>query len=438
MHDMAPQGATTFEPRLRIEPATWGTRDGALSLSTLLVVGAAFAVYLVTALYLDARDGTSYFGADPDYYEVLARHTYDDTAARFHPSTVLLGLGWMKLFAPFEAWIAPHVTLKMMFAAVGALGVLGAITTFNILLPRGYGLFAGTLYASSLGVWYFAAIPESKILTASLSALYIAIYVRYRDDWNVWRTTGLNAVLAVACFNEIVAGFLIAIPAVDALLRGLNWSRVRWIGIQVAVALAMLIVLELVVNGGIVPKSTASQDQSHFALFLAYFARFRFDLGKFHDFAANWFFFNLVAPTPYALWWPQTGGYFEPRIMAYAASPLAYVAISLVAAMIVVGLASGARAASFGPADGLLLPLAAYAIVRAIFFILFVPNEALLFSPAVTLPHWLFVLVPFAASRLPGKRAVLAVLCVLLIVVNAGFMVGPTGWPALWGWMAGA
>lgn len=438
MHDIVPRGAVTFEPRLRIETATWDARERVLDLPALLVAGAACIVYLMSALYLDARDGTSYFGADPDYYEVLARHTYDYTAARFHPSTVILGLGWMQLFAPFESWIAPHVILKVMFAAVGALGVLGAITTFKILLPRGYGLLAGAIYASSLGVWYFAAVPESKILTASLSALYIALYVRYRDDWNARRTIGINAILAVACFNEIVAGFLVAIPAVDALLRGLNWSRIRWIGIQVLVGLLMLLALELFVNGGVVPESAASQDQSHFALFWAYFARFTFNPAKFHDFAANWFFFNLVAPTPYAAWWPQTGGYFEPSVFAYGASPIAFVAICLVVAMIVVGVVSGASAARLGPAGGLFLPLAAYVIVRAAFFIVFVPNEALLFSPAVTLPHWLFVLVPFAASRLPGKKTILAALCVLLIVVNAGFMVGPQGWTALGNWIAGA
>ncbi len=438
MHDMVPRGALTFEPRPLVETATWDVRERVLNLQTLLVVGAAFAVYLLTALYLDSRDGNAHFGADPDYYEVLAQHIYDNTAARFHPSTVILGLGWMKLFAPIEGWIAPHVILKFMFAAVGALGVLAAIMTFRVLLPRGYGLLAGAIYASSLGVWYFAAIPESKILTASLSALYIAVYLRYRDDWNTPRTIGLNAILAVASFNEVVAGFLIAIPAVDALLRGLTWSRARWIAIQVAVVLAMLLVLELVVNGGVVPRSAASQEQSHFALFWAYFARFTYNPARFHDFVANWFFFNLVSPTPYALWWPQAGGYFEPSVMAYGPSPIATVTVGLIGAMIVVGLASGAQAKSFGPADGLLLPIAAYAILRAMFFFVFVPNEALLFSPAVTLPHWLLILVPFAASRLPAKKALLAVLCVLLFVVNMGFMIGPKGWPAVWTWIAGA
>jgi hypothetical protein len=413
-------------------------RQRVLTLGAWLVAGVAFTAYLLTALYLGVRDGISYFGADPDYYEVLAGHTYDYTAARFHPGTVLLGLGWMKFFSPLEAWIAPHILLKAMFAAVGAAGVLGAIVAFTVLLPRGFGLLGGMIYASSLGVWYFAAIPESKILTASLSALYIAVYALYRHDWNARRTIGLNLILAVACFNEIVAGFLVAIPAVDALLRGINWSRVRWIAVQVAVTLATLLVLELFVNGWIVPESTSRAEQSHFALLIDYVMRLNYGPDKIHDFVASWFFFNLAAPTPWALWWSEFGGYFEASVAAYRWSPIAMATMLVIGLLIVAPFLPGMRGASFGAAQGLLLPLAAYAIVRAIFFVIFIPNEALLFSPAVTVPHWLFILVPFAASNFPAKRAILAVLCALLLVTNAGFMVGPDGWSAFWTWLADA
>lgn len=438
MSEYSPHASESYSAARPLGSAHTEERQGVLTLGAFLVVGAAFVVYLLSALYLDTRDGTSYFGADPDYYELMARHAYDHTAARFHPGTVVLGLGWMKLFSPLEAWIAPHILLKAMFAAVGALGVLGAIVAFTVLLPRGYGLLGGMIYASSLGVWYFAAIPESKILTASLSALYIAVYVLYRDDWNARRTIGLNVILAVACFNEIVAGFLIAIPAVDAWLRGMVWSRMRWIAVQVAVTLAALLVLEIFVNGWIVPESTSRAEQSHFALFIDYVLRFNYGPDKIHDFIASWFFFNLVAPTPHALWWSQFGGYFEPSVAAYRWSPIAMVTMLVIGLLIVAPFLPGMRGASFGAANGLLLPLAAYAIVRAIFFVIFIPNESLLFSPAVTVPHWLFVLVPFAASNFPAKRAVLAVLCVLLFVTNAGFMVGPDGWAAIWTRIAGS
>jgi hypothetical protein len=435
MHKRVPPEQLAYKARPRAEAAMCDVRERVLTPGAFLVVGVTFAAYLLSALYLGSRGGISYFGADPEFYQVLERHLQHDTATRFHPATVVLGLGWMKLFSPIEIWVAPHILLKAMFAAVGAVGVLGAIIAFTVLLPRGYGLIGGIIYASSLGVWYFAAIPESKILTATLSALYIAVYARYRDDWNERRTIGLNAILAMACFNEIVAGFLVAIPAVDALLRGINWPRIRWIGLQVAVGLIALLVLELVVNGWVVPKSGSPAEQSHFALFLHYVLKFKYGLAKFHDFFANWFLFNLVAPTPQALWWPQTGGYFEPSVAAYRGSPIALVALFIISMMIVVASLPGMRAASFGAADGLLLPLAAFAIIRAAFFVVFVPDEALLFSPSVTLAHWLILLVPFAASRVPAKGWVLAVLAICLIAANTGFILGRDVWTvgaALW------
>lgn len=431
MQKWGSRGLLTYESPPHTKAGKRDDRERLLTPSAILVVGVAFAVYLISALYLGGRGGISYFGADPEYYVVMDRHVHHHRATRFHPTTVALGLGWMTLFSPLETWVAPHILLKAMFAAVGAVGVFGAIAAFTVLLPRGYGLLGGILYASSLGVWYFAAIPESKILTATLSALYIAVYVRYRDDWNTPRTIGLNAILAVACLNEIVAGFLIAIPAVDALLRGIDWSRVRWIGVQVAIALTALLVLELLVNGWLIPKSGKPDEQSHFALLIHYVTKFKYSLAKFHDFGANWFFFNLVAPTPHALWWPQSGGYFEPSVAAYRASPIAMMAVVIIAMMIVAGSIAAARGASFGAADGLLLPLAAYAIVRAAFFIIFVPDEALLFSPAATLAHWLILLVPFAASRLPAKGLVLSILAICLFVTNAGFILGHDVWAFL-------
>lgn len=437
MDNHALRASFTYEPQPRDEAVLRDVRERLLTPAVMLIVGIAFAVYLLSALHLGARGAISHFGADPEYYVVMQHHMQHDTGTRFHPSTVALGLGWMKLFSPFESWIAPHILLKAMFAAVGAVGVLGAIAAFTVLLPRGYALLGGVIYASSLGVWYFSAIPESKILTATLAALYIAVYARYRDDWNTPRTIGLNAILAVACLNEIVAGFLIAIPAVDALLRGLNWRRVRWIGVQVAVALAALLVLELVVNGWLIPRSGSPAEQSHFALLLHYVMKFKYSLPKFHDFAANWYFFNLVAPTPHALWWPQAGGYFEASLSAYLSSPVSMLAVFIIASMIALAWIPAMRAASFGAADGLLLPIAAYAIVRAIFFFIFVPDEALLFSPGVTLAHWLLILVPFAASRFPAKRALLAILCGLLFAINSSFMVGPAGWSAVWTRIAG-
>ncbi len=430
MNDHAPHD---FSPRATVpnaEVAGEIAGRGLLAVGMALVTAIAFGVYWFTGVVLAERRAAAHFGADTSFFAVLADMAVHHRAARFHPLTTTLGLAWMKIFSPITPWLAPATILKALFAAVGALGVWAAMSIFARLLPRGYVLLAGILYGASLGVWYFSGIPESKIVTATLSVLYIAVYVHLRERWSLTGAIVLGVVLALGCLNEIVSAFLLAIPVVDALLRHrLDWRRSRWLGAHVPVVFVAWFVLEVFVNGWLVPESTYPEGQSHFNMLLYYIAKNDYGLASIHGFITNWFFFNIVAPTPHALKWAEAGGYFEPTMAAYLASPLA------LAALFIIGLIAAAsllpRTASLGPGGQLLLPLAAYALVRAVFFFIFNPTEPLLFSPAVTIAHWLILLVPFAASSFPAKRGLLAVLSVLLLVTNAGFMLGLEGWSGL-------
>jgi hypothetical protein len=412
----------------------------ALTAGTLSVTVLAFGVYWLTAVVLASRQASSHFGADTSFYAVLADMAVHHRAARFHPVTTTMGLAWMKTFSPLlTPWLAPAAILKAMFAAVGALGVWAAMSIFTVLLPRGYVLLGGILYGSSLGVWYFSGIPESKIVTATLSVLYIAVYVRLRENWSFKGATMLGVVLALACLNEVVSAFLLAIPVVDASMRyGFDWRRYRWLGAHVPVVLAAWVVLEVVVNGWLIPESTYQEGQSHFNMLLYYIAKNDYGLASIHGFISNWFFFNIVAPTPRAPMWPQAGGYFEPTLAAYLSSPIALLTLGTIVLLAIASIVARPRGASLGPAGQLLLPLMVYALVRAVFFFIFNPSEPLLFSPAVTIVHWLVLLVPLAASQLPAKRTLLCILCVLLFATNAAFMLGPDGWSGLMARFAGA
>lgn len=125
----------------------------------------------------------------------------------------------MQILHPLTLWVAPIYVLKAMFAAVGAVGVWAAASACAAVVPRGCALLFGAIYALSFGVWYFASIEESKIVTASLAALYIATYLRLRTRWTMRGAVLLSAILLFACLNEIVSGFLIVIPIVDTLVR---------------------------------------------------------------------------------------------------------------------------------------------------------------------------------------------------------------------------
>lgn len=425
LYDLDPRVAVRTAPPVEAAPA------GRLLTGGILVITVAtFILYWCTGILLAERRAAGHFGADTGFYAVLADMGVHYRAARFHPVTTVLGLAWMKAFSPLAGLLASATVLKGLFAAVGALGVWAAMSIFRALLPPGYVLLSGILYAGSFGLWYFAAIPESKIVTATLSTLYIAGYVRLRARWSLSGAIVLSIILALACLNEIVSCFLLAIPIVDALLRHkFDWREYRWLAAHVPVVLAAWFVLEVFVNGWLIPESKYPEGQSHFNMLLYYIARNDYSFASLHGFVANWFFFNLIAPTIVAPQWAAQGGYFESSMLAYLASPLPLAALLVLGLMAVASFLS--RAKGLGPAGQLMLPIAAYALVRAVFFFIFNPSEPLLFSPAATIAHWLILLVPFAASRLPAKRAVLAVLCVLVLASNAAFMLGPSGWSGL-------
>lgn len=394
----------------------------------LLLAVAAFVVYWRSAVILDARGAKAMFGADSPHYEYLRQSLINDRAARFHPLTIVLGLGWMKLLAPVTAWMTPAVLLNGLFAVVGAVGVWASTVTFATLLPRRLALLGGVLYAASLGVWYFSAIEESKIVTATLVVLYIAAYVRMRDRWTLGAAIGLSIILAMACLNEIVSAGLVAIPVVDAMARrGFDARREPWIAVHAMVVPAVWFFLEVFVNGRLIPETVHAEGQSHYNMLLYYLAKNDYGLASLYSFVLNWFLFNIAAPTPTAPLWAEFGGYFAPVFTNYFRS---LPTIGVVVSLAVVAVASLLpRARGLGSAGPLLLALAAYAFVRAAFFFFFNPAEPMLFSPAVTLVHWLILLVPFAASRFPAKEVVLAVLALCLIATNAGLILGRDVFP---------
>ncbi len=433
MNDASPVIISRSSPVRPVRHAGADAREPMHVLVPVLLALAAFAVYWRSAVILDGRSTTAMFGADSPHYEYLRQGAVNHRAARFHPVTIMLGLGWMKLFAPMTAWMTPAVLLNGLFAAVGAIGVWASTVTFATQLPRRLALLGGVLYAASLGVWYFSAIEESKIVTATLSVLYIAAYVRLRERWTLAGAVGLSAILVAACLNEIVSAALVAIPVVDAVVRrGLSARREPWIAVHALVIPISWLFLEVFVNGWLIPETINVEGQSHFNMLLYYLAKNDYGLASIYSFVLNWSLFNVAAPTPTAPLWAQYGGYFAPEFTSYLRSLPTIGVVASLAVIVVASVWPRYRARSLGTASALLLGLAAYGLVRAAFFLLFNPAEPMLFSPAVTLVHWLILLVPFAASRFPAKGWLLAVLAICLIVTNIGFILGHDVWAYRW------
>jgi hypothetical protein len=399
-----------------------------------VVAGAAFALYCLSALGLQARSGTTYFGADTGFYAVLASGDVIDRIARFHPTTIAMASVWMKIFNPLTLWVAPALLLKAMFAAVGAVGVWAAMSAFAEVVPRRYVALFGIIYAVSFGVWYFSSIEESKIVTASLSALYIASYLQLRKRWSVRGVVLLTAILVLACLNEIVSCFLIVIPMVDTLVRrGWMLRRNWWIAAHALAGPIAFVILEGVINGPLVTAGTHPEGRSHLSMLVFYVSVNDFSAASLYAFVVNWLFFNLAAPTQDAAHavaaWPDHQAYFEPALANYLSFPVSAGLAALFGVIVVACALPRQRAESAGNPAGILLALMAYTLIRGAFFFIFNPHEPLLFSSAVTLAHVLVISMLFVASSLPAKRMILAAFAILLFVTNGGFVIGAQSGP---------
>ena len=416
------------------------TRTAARQPQFALIALAAFGLYWLSSFLLVARGGTTHFGADTWFYTELAngnifeqladnKYYHLDRVFRFHPTTVVLAAGWMQIIEPLTSLISPLHLLRAMFALVGAAGVWAALWAFAAVVPQRCVALLGAIYASSLSVWYFSSLEESKIVTTTLIVLYLATYLHLRNNWTLRGALGLSAILLVACLNEIVAGFVIVVPVVDTLVRrGWDLRSYRWIAYHGLAGPLALAILELFMRGRMSPAGVHPEGANHLSMLVYYISTNDYGPTALYEFAVRWLFFSVAAPSLDARYFANPvnnyGGDFEPALANYFSSPVTGGLVVLFGAMLAASLLPRYRARGLGDLTGVMLGLLAFALVRGIFFLVLFPHEPVLFSPGVTLAHLLLVAIPFAASSFPWKRPVLAGFAALLFVTNASFIVG--------------
>lgn len=411
-------------PRTEAAPA----HETALWASELWLVLGATALYWLTSFILLSHNTASSFGNDSTLYTAIADGSIQDRLIRFHPVTVALAFDWMKILAPFSDWVAPHHLLTLMFSLIGGLGVWAALSAFRSVVPARYVMICGVIYACCLGSWYFSAVAESKIVTASLATLYIALYLKLRENWTVTGVWLMTGVLGIACLNEIVAAFMLAIPVVDTLRReGFNARAGRWILAHALVVPGAWFILEVTINGRLPHDPANIESGSMFKMFWFYVGFNDHGAASLYSFVLNWLVFNIVAPTRTAFaavsLWPTYYGYFAPSFANYFTSVASAGAIALLAVIAAVPFVPAWRAEQpTAGGSGMALPLAAYTAVRAAFFFMFNPAEPMLFTSAVTLAHLIIVIPAFAATRFPAKMPVLAGFAALLFLTNLRFV----------------
>jgi hypothetical protein len=153
-----------------------------------------------------------------------------------------------------------------------------------------------------------------------------------------------------------------------------------------------------------------------------------YDFQSLYAFLVRWFFFNFAAPEADGAHFADPsinyGGDFQALLSTYFSSPVTIALVVLAGVMLVACLLPRRHGSRVDASSALLLALLAYALLRAMFFFVFVPKECFLFSNSATLAHVLIIAIPFAASPLPAKPVLLLALATLLFVANGVFVAG--------------
>lgn len=393
------------------------------SVARLLVAVAALLLYGISGSLLAARSGGFLFGADAHLYGPIALGEVYDRIFRFHPVTVASAELWMLLHKPFSGWISAAAWHRILYAAAGAAGVWIAIGAFARIVPSRLALLGGVLYALTLSVWFFSSIEESKIVSATLVALYIALWLRVREQWTFGGACLLTLVLFVACLNEIVACFLFVIPALDEWQRrGFDISGLRWLIPHGLVFLLALLILETAIPERLAPGMDA-EGKSHFSMLFYYLTRNDYSLAALWSFVLNWLLFSIAAPASLQFC-KDCYVYFTPAVADYFGNPWRAAPVMLLAGLLAAMLIPRIRNGIPGRLRMFLVALAGYSLVRGAFFFVFNPVEVMLYTPSVILAHLLLFLAIFAATKIPAKVTILAVLALLLFIANGFFIIG--------------
>lgn len=389
----------------------------------------SFLFYWETAKILIEKDITDLFGADTHLYLRLAAGGVNDQIKQFHPLTFYLTQAWMAVLSPLRGITDVDILSGTFYALFGAGGVAAACSAFRRIMPSSYAIACTIAYGFALGCWYFSSIHETKIVDGAIASIYIAVYLYVREKWSLTGALALTAILIAGCFNSIVTAFLVAIPAIDIFLRENDRiRRLGWVVFHAMPVPLILVAMELLIDKSVTAGADQAEANSHFDLMLTFAALGDHSIMSLLGFAQNWLLFSLAAPSSNADYtypvWEDYAGYFEPNLLNYFDNAASGLFLVLLCYMLIAAVAyrrNNARIASLQP---LLIGLAAYSLVRSILFFIFIPSEALLYTPPVILAHLIILFSFFIYSGAPYKRPVLYSFVAALIISNMRFLFG--------------
>ena len=387
-------------------------RPGVPFLTIAILFLATFFVYECSLAVYSSQPYPDFWYFNADSFRLsftkTGRHPVANYQTVKHPLFVAVGVPLHRigrtLFSRLSAPYSENAALSFPVAVLGALNACLALLTFTALgFRRSAALFPTVLYAGASSVWIFSTFPDSYIGTTVFTNIFIYCFV---NDPKLTRTTGLAFVNALAAFSSPQQALLAIMPIVRLIRvhRCQSWRSVMRYGALFAMFFVLPYSVFLIAMGRV---STPKSEFSHWASLA-----------------------NLADPKV----WAAVGSMFLaaseviPRIPPAAFDPV-FVAVRAAvfplvisgAAIVLYAVTGRYRAGDVAPSGRLEVGL--FLLAYLLFFVVWSPGQAFLFSAPFVLPFWLLLHqghVDHQDARL--WRAVIIAACVLVIANNTAFI----------------
>jgi hypothetical protein len=382
--------------------------------TTLLILfGCFFALFQVSFACQPIRfhpRWTNFFGADSmeglwtgvDIGSPIAKHPLYAIATRpmYYVAT------W--LYSPGSSNQRANLALAFPGAVLGGLNVALSFWIFRRTRRDTVvtWLFV-LLYGFSSSLWVFASFPETYVMTALCTNLFLAGFVAKRT---AGRTLGLSALNALACFASPQQVLLATIPCVNHMQRARSPREVlKGIGTYVA-ALTGLFVIPYELFLGL----------SRFGWnFPQRYATEYVDLSAATD--RHWAFHTVVSMLVFPLAAPPVNPerFGNPSLPLLWRAPFVWWLAAVAFAATAVIAARGLTRDFWRQSSETSRSLAAFVLAYMAFFLIFNPGEAFLYSLPLLLPWLLLIYVGIGGRRPPAVIALVTVLVAATVINNA-------------------
>ncbi len=348
-------------------------------LACSLAFVATFLVYLCTLILPVYPTDLGEYPLGTD----VGTFVHGDGRVQQHPISGWLVFGWRGLLTLLGLDGSHPFFVKIPYAILGAVNFLLFAQAFKTLLGGQRAWLYAMCAGFSLTPWFYAASPESYVLTLTFYTGYVLAFLHCTQDATYKNGAIAALFLFLAVVNDVSAPMLAVIPTVYFGLRAMTDKTIRNIAFMHAGAVVAGLLFLIVTTDFFADYISMTR---HFSPVKNADSGLVYDHGILEP-LLNYLFFCLAAPnaeTTYAnSLFPTYFGFFQPSLVDYFKSPFGIPFLVLYLAPLWFLRTSGI--------NRILLAFMAFLAVRFVAILFFNPGEAIIYTSVVVLPILAFI-----------------------------------------------